>query len=86
MRVRDAVEDYRCDHYVALNRSNLCDVHVRSSSGCLVVAHRVGSSLASIRREWRNVDHEVRQGHWTNDEDQSLIRSAFKQSTRETIN
>ena len=85
--LKDLVEECRCDHYVPLNKSNVRAAHVRRSFGvCLVVAYRVGCSLSSIRREWRNVDPEVRRGHWTNDEDQSLLRSVVKQSTRETIN
>ena len=52
---------------------------------CLVVAYWVGSSLASIRRDWREVDPVVWEGHWAKDEDQSLLGSVFKRSTCETI-
>jgi hypothetical protein len=38
-----------------------------------LVAYKFGCSLSTIRREWRNVDPNVRRGQWQVDEDEVQI-------------
>ncbi len=39
-----------------------------------LVAYKFGCSLSTIRREWRNIDPNVRRGQWQVDEDEVQIK------------
>ena len=50
---------------------------VRLSEGNFVfrlVAYQFGCSLSTIRREWRNIDPDVRRGQWQVDEDEVQMK------------
>lgn len=54
---------------------------VRLSEGNFVfrlVAYQFGCSLSTIRREWRNIDPDVRRGQWQVDEDE--VQMKFEQN------
>ncbi len=38
------------------------------------MAYKFGCSLSTIRREWRNIDPNVRRGQWQVDEDEVQIK------------
>lgn len=42
------------------------------------VAYKFGCSLSTIRREWRNIDPDVRRGQWQVDEDEVQIKVTRK--------
>ncbi|CAF1214011.1 unnamed protein product [Rotaria sordida] len=68
--LKQVIEGYRHKNYVPLNK----------------IAYKLGYSLSTVRREWRNIDPNVRRGPWQVDEDEALLRSVVKQSNRGTIN
>ncbi|CAF3754942.1 unnamed protein product [Rotaria socialis] len=68
--VKEIIEKNRDNNYISLNK----------------VAYQMGFSLSTIRREWRNIDPNVKRGVWKLEEDQNLLRSVLKQSNRTKIN
>ena len=38
------------------------------------MAYQFGCSLSTIRREWRNIDPDVRRGQWQVDEDEVQMK------------
>ncbi|CAF3124375.1 unnamed protein product [Rotaria sp. Silwood2] len=68
--LQQVIKEYRHENYVPLNK----------------IAYKLGCSLSTVRREWRNIDPNVRRGPWQVDEDETLIRSVLKQSNRGAIN
>ncbi|CAF4750008.1 unnamed protein product [Rotaria sp. Silwood1] len=68
--LKQVIKEYRHENYIPLNK----------------IAYKMGCSLSTVRREWRNIDPDVRRGPWQVDEDEALLRSVLKQSNRGTIN
>ncbi|CAF1083054.1 unnamed protein product [Rotaria sordida] len=69
-QLKQVIQEYRNENYIPLNK----------------VAYELGCSLSSVRREWRNIDPNVRRGQWNRNEDNILLESVFKQSNRQKIN
>ena len=75
--LKTVISIHRHGNYIPLNKSTQPQFHFDLELHLFIVAYQFGCSLSTIRREWRNIDPDVRRGQWQVDEDEVQTLEIF---------